>query len=253
MFMTEIIGNIAMFMSVTIFFVTIFGIFKPFKFVKFKHRRIIIAICGFTIFIILANIGSYLLPELNKPAIDNKELTTITDSSNIENKILDDSTIVKKYVAGYSELIEKLKEDGANQKEIHAKIYDLIYNQWWNEIQIRDSLKLNTEYSRRAYKKYCLKYDKIYANWIKYGDADFDRIEYWTKIEAKDLLRKVCTDPESVVVEAVSFQGKTKNGWKSIVQYRAKNGYGGYVREYVTLVLTYDADNDIYKAIDISE
>ena len=35
-----------------------------------------------------------------------------------------------------------------------------------------------------------------------------------------------------------------------MVIYRAKNGFGGYVRESLTLVLKYNADDGLYECID---
>ena len=58
-------------------------------------------------------------------------------------------------------------------------------------------------------------------------------------------------DPKSLVIEESTCEGKTKKGYKCRVIYRAKNGFGGYVRESVSLIMAYDVDSKVYQCIDI--
>jgi hypothetical protein len=60
--------------------------------------------------------------------------------------------------------------------------------------------------------------------------------KFFRKIYARDELKKVARDPDSVVVEDVSdvTRFKLKNAGEALgflVTYRAKNGFGGYERE----------------------
>jgi hypothetical protein len=93
------------------------------------------------------------------------------------------------------------------------------------------------------------KYDKQYARFALYGEEDIGSINYWAKYEAEKILRKLLTDPKSLEIDSVLCNGKTNKGWKCTVIYRAKNGFGGYVREYLTLIMAYDIDNALYKCV----
>lgn len=251
--MKEIFGNIAMYTASLILIVTIFGIFKPQILIPLKfninHRRSIIVIVGLILTIAFTKIKNELLPELSNTSIVENDSVNISDENT--NRVLNDTLIVRKFEPEYKKLYLKLQEHGTYKKDIHESIKDLFYNKWWGAIEICDSLKMPTKYSRKVYKKCCLEYDKVYAKWIKYGDEDYDKIETWSKNEAERILSKACVDPESLTIENVSIKGKAKNGWKSIVQYRSKNSLGGYVRDYITLIVAYNEESDIYKAVQV--
>lgn len=259
--MNEIVQNLAGLIYLTILVFIIIGLFKPDKIIpiKFnlKYRRVIILFSGLTLIILVGLIYSTLFPDLKNETKIQKVETIENDSLPIvkekTEKPLNDSSIVLKYEPEYKKLYAKLLDENSDKKDIHKKINDLIYTQWWNEIEKFDSLKISTKYSRKIYKKCCLEYDKTYAKWIKYGDEDFNRIEYWAQSEAARILNKLCVDPESLKIEKTIVQGKTSKGWKCITQYRTKNGYGGYVREYLTLIIAYDDENDAYTTVDIHE
>lgn len=259
--MNEIVQNLAGFIYLIILVLIIIGLFKPNKIIpaKFnlKYRRVIILFSGLTLIILGGLIYSTLFSDLKNETKVQKVETIENDSLPIviqkTEKPLNDSSIVLKYEPEYKILYAKLLDENSNKKDIHKKIKDIIYTQWWNEIEKFDSLKISTKYSRKIYKKCCLEYDKIYAKWLKYGDEDFDRVEFWAQSESERILKKLCVDPESLKIEKTIIQGKTSKGWKCITQYRAKNGFGGYVREFITLIIAYDDENDAYKTVAIHE
>lgn len=174
-------------------------------------------------------------------------IPVITDSSLI-------SKSVPKFDSLYFELLELDKPQGmttySERSTYLKKIQHLLFEDWWNEMEKADSTHIQFSQARKEYDRCCKKYDKQYARYQIYGDEDLSSVEYWTKNRAKQILKKVCVDPESLVIEQVQTPRKVKTGWKSNVIYRAKNGFGGYVRESLTLVMQYNADNGTYDCID---
>lgn len=72
--------------------------------------------------------------------------------------------------------------------------------------------------------------------------------ESFRRIFAKDELNKVARDPDSVVVESVSGveHFHLKDGSDTLgfsVQYRAKNGLGGYQKDSRWLICTLNGNN----------
>ncbi len=101
----------------------------------------------------------------------------------------------------------------------------------------------------KEYETLFRKYDKQFARFMLYGDEDTWEIERYAKREAENILRKLLVDPESLVIENVLCNGKTNKGWKYTVVYRAKNGFGGYVREKITVIMAYNG-NTFYECVD---
>ena len=155
-------------------------------------------------------------------------------------------TLLNQLIAQDSQLDERISR-GTLVKEIE----DLLFNKWWNSISVDDSLLPEFPLSQKAYYDAQKRFDGPYSRYCIFGDGQMHEVEYWAKSRARDFLMKVCVDPDSLVIEDVIFNGKTKKGYKFNVIYRAKNGFGGYVRESVTLVLAYDIASGTYQCVEI--
>lgn len=138
----------------------------------------------------------------------------------------------------------------SNRKTNHKKIQKFLFEDWWSTMEQIDSTRNKLPISRKEYEKACRKYDKQYARFILYGNEDKDNVEFWAKGSAQSLLYKLLREPESLVIEKVKCIGKIKKGWQCIVYYRAKNGFGGYTREYITLIMAYNEEQDIFECVD---
>lgn len=115
-----------------------------------------------------------------------------------------------------------------------------------------DSTRISLPLSDAEYKKACLLYDKQLARYILYGDEDKYMVRYWAEYNAKKVLRKSLKDPKSLIIKDEDIGlSKTSQGWKCIVPYRAKNSFGGYVVEKLTLIMNYNSEDGIYECIDI--
>ena len=90
-------------------------------------------------------------------------------------------------------------------------------------------------------------FSKERKNYELYGNGDRDNIMMWAETEAKVILKEFARDPRSVKIEKVVCDGRTKDGWKCRVQYRAKNGFGGYDSDVLTVIMAYDAYESVYK------
>lgn len=146
--------------------------------------------------------------------------------------------------------LDKVSDVFSNRKASHKKIQKLLFENWWVTMEQIDSTRQTLPLSRKEYDKACRKYDKHYARFILYGSEDKDNIEFWAKENATTLLYKLLREPESLKIEKVKCIGKTKNGWQCIVDYRAKNGFGGYSREYITLIMAYNEEQDLFECVD---
>lgn len=173
--------------------------------------------------------------------------------------VITDSSLISKYVPRfdslYTELLALDKPQGmevySDRSTYHKKIQHLLFEEWWNEMEKADSTHTQFEQARKRYERCCKKYDTQYARYQIYGDEDLTSIKFWAENRAEQILRKICVDPKSLVIEQVQQPRKIKTGWKCMVIYRAKNGFGGYVRESLTLVLKYNADDGLYECIDV--
>ena len=170
---------------------------------------------------------------------------------------LGDSIIASSYTQQFETLYNQLigldsqPQEGRSRGELINAIEDLLFNKWWNTISTDDSLSDAFPLSQKAYFDAQKRFDGPYARYCIYGDEIISDVEYWAKISAEEILKKVCVDPKSLVIEGSICEGKTKKGYKCRVIYRAKNGFGGYVRESVSLIMAYDVDSKVYQCIDI--
>lgn len=123
---------------------------------------------------------------------------------------------------------------------------------------VRDCEDVTAKFNAMGYKVPKLKqfnksleslFSKENKDYELYGDDDIESVKYWAESNAKTILKNIARDPSSVKIDKVVCDGKLKNGWKCRVQYRAKNGYGGYGRDVITLVMQYDVSDKVYKCI----
>ena len=165
-----------------------------------------------------------------------------------------DSIISSSYTQKFDALLNQLDsqtQQNQSRGEIIKEIEDLLFNKWWNFISIDDSLVAELPLSQKAYYDAQKRFDGPYARYCIYGNEIISDVEYWAKIRAEEVLKKACVDPKSLVIEESICEGKTKKGYKCKVIYRAKNGFGGYVRESVSLIMAYDIDSKVYRCIEI--
>lgn len=191
-------------------------------------------------------------------AIRDSLLKQQAEKSKILLPVVTDSLLISKYVPQfdslYTELLTLDKPQGmevySDRSTYHKKIQHLLFEEWWDEMEKADSTHTQFKPARKKYEECCKKYDKQYARYQIYGDEDLTEIKFWAENRAEQILRKICVDPKSLVIEQVQHPRKIKTGWKCMVIYRAKNGFGGYMRESLTLVLKYNADDGLYECID---
>lgn len=167
---------------------------------------------------------------------------------------LSDSILSSSYTQKVDALLNQLDsqtQQSQSRGEIIREIEDLLFNKWWNAISIDDSLVPELPLSQKAYYDAQKRFDGPYARYCIYGDEITSDVEFWAKIRAEEVLKKVCVDPKSLVIEESICEGKTQKGYKCKVIYRAKNGFGGYVRESVSLIMAYDIDSKVYRCIEI--
>lgn len=230
------------------------------KKLNIKRKRLFIFGVSFFLFFLFAVIAGHNLPKIPEAKkSDNSNSATTNNYEEIQEvepqNILSDSDIVNLYKTQfdnlYNELMEldKVSDVFSNRKASHKKINKLIEN-WWYTMEQTDSTRQTLPISKKEYEKACRKYDKQYARFILYGSEDKDNIEFWAKENATTLLYKLLPDPESLKIEKVKCIGKTKNGWQCIVDYRAKNGFGGYSREHITLIMAYNEEQDLFECVD---
>ena len=241
-------------------FILIAGMIKPQCILptrKIKKKRP--AILGITLFLffVCANIAENTLPDMssNNTNMGNKQ-TENADTLFIAPHVVD-SVLAHSCKETFDSLYNKLMEidhlDAAyySRNSVHKEIQKFLFDEWWNLMERIDSTRQSLPLSRKEYERSYKKYDKQYARFVLYGDEDIETVKFWAKSEAERVLRKLAVDPKSLVIEKVSYNGKIKKGYKCTVVYRAKNSFGGYVREYVTLIMAYDVENNLYKCVNI--
>ena len=245
--------------------ILIVGLVKPqwvMPLKSIKKKRAVIFVVTIILFFISSAIGGYYITDTSSIDTSLKKQPSETEDTSLDTIITIppqflDSVLASLYKETFDSLYNKLLEidnlDAAyySRKSIHEEIQKCLFDDWWNLMERIDSTRQNLPISRKEYEKSSKKYDKQYTRFLLYGDEDIETVEFWAEAEAKRILAKLAVDPESLVIESVSCNGKTKSGYKCTVVYRAKNGFGGYVREYVTLIMTYDVERSLYKCINI--
>lgn len=239
----------------------IVGMINPKYVIPFKkmQNRGMVALIYFLLFLIFANIASQYPPQNTNKSTENNTNGDIVSEVVKEKYIPTDSSIIMYFKPKFDSLLNKLNNiDSSDDLDIpstrvnlHKEIKSLLYNQWWGTMDYADSLGSSTQNARKLYKECALTYDKQYAKFVIYGDEDIWNIENQAKWKAETILEKVCTDPKSLVVEKVKVIGKVKSGWKCLVTYRARNGFGGYVRESITLIMAYNEANSNYECLEV--
>lgn len=262
----KILAVILMFLALGQPIIFIVGMIKPQyvlpKKLNIKRKRLFIFGVSFFLFFLFAVISGHNLPKISETKNLDSSDSAITNNY-VETrepepqKILSDSDIVNLYKVQFDSLynelmkLDKVSDVFSNRKAFHKKIQKLLFENWWVTMEQIDSTRQALPLSRKEYDKACRKYDKQYARFILYGSEDKDNIEFWAKESSIVLLNKLLREPESLVIEKVKCIGKTKKGWQCIIDYRAKNGFGGYTREYITLIMAYNEEQDIFKCVDV--
>ncbi len=256
----EVIGIICMLIVLAQSFILIAGMIKPqcvLPTKKIKRKRPVIFVFTLFLFFICTIIAGHTLPNIPSNSMSKKQNTdTISDTILIAPHVVD-SVLAHSCKETFDSLYNKLMEidrlDAAyhSRNSVHKEIQKFLFDEWWNLMERIDSTRQSLPLSQKEYERSCKKYDKQYARFVLYGDEDIEAVKFWAKSEAERVLSKLAIDPESLVIEKVSYNGKTKKGYKCTIVYRAKNGFGGYVREYVTLIMAYDMGNNLYKCVNI--
>ncbi|MDL2212929.1 hypothetical protein LJC72_05760 [Bacteroides sp. OttesenSCG-928-D19] len=254
--MKEVIGTICVIVVMLQPIIFIIGLINPNLIIRNRHnvknrRMKIFGLC-FLCFLVFAVVGGNLLPDTS----DKKDTANIILCDTIE--VSTDSVLVSYYKQQFDSLYNKLlalDEDAygnMNRKSYHNQIQNLLYEKWWNAMLAIDSTHNNLPLSESEYQKACKLYDKQLTRFVLYGDEDKSSIRFWAKENANKALRKTLKDPNSLILDDEDIRlSKTKYGWKCIVPYRAKNGFGGYVVETLTLIMSYNIEEHIYKCVDI--
>lgn len=257
----------------------IVGMIKPRYIIpieKIKRKRLFISGVTLCLFLVCAAIVGNTLPDIpqgdtqtiletdidQEPENEFVSLDSTIEVTQQEDTIIDithlvDSIFAYSYKETFDSLYDKLMEiDQLDSKyysrsSVHEKIQNFLYDNWWNLMERIDSTREMLPLTRQEYARSCKKYDKQYARFIVYGDEDIDEVENYAEYEAQRVLRNTLVDPKSLVIERVSCHGKTNRGWKCTVIYRARNGFGGYVREYITLIMAYNEKKKLYECIGI--
>ncbi|MDR1717345.1 MAG: hypothetical protein LBS20_16045 [Prevotella sp.] len=261
----KILAVILMFLALGQPIIFIVGMIKPQyvlpKKLNIKRKRLFIFGVSFFLFFLFVIIAGHNLPKISETTnLENSDSAIINNYVETREpepqKVLSDSDIANLYKTQFDSLynelmkLDKVSDVFSNRKVSHKKIQKLLFEDWWNTMEQIDSTGNKLPVSRKEYEKACRKYDKQYARFILYGSEDRDNIEFWAKQDATTLLNKLLREPESLVIEKVKCIGKTKKGWQCIVDYRAKNGFGGYTREYITLIMAYNEEQDIFECVD---
>ena len=252
------IGIICMVIVVIQPILLIIGLIKPTLIIPLKHniknRRIYIFVWTTFIFFLFAAIGGNNMPDSNKEiSVSEKDINndTIIQISTDSAILL---TFKPKFDCLYSKLIRKDTINDSMEKsrsELHKEIQDLLFNKWWGTIEQFDSLKHSIVNSKQVYYQCAKKYDKQYARFLIYGEEDIESIRFWAESESEKILKRLVRDPKSLSIEDVYVNGKVKDGWKCTVVYRATNGFGGFTRESIVLIMAYNEEESLYKCISV--
>ena len=171
----------------------------------------------------------------NENSIENKPITVLSDSAILRIYKQEFDSLYNKLIS-----LDKVGHVDVSRSQYHKKIQNLLYERWWNTMESVDSTFVSLPLSYKEYRKAGLLYDKQLARFVIYGNEDEESINFWAKERAKTILKQTLVDPKSLVIEDVICCGKTQKGWKCEVIYRAKNGFGGYVREKITVIMRYN-------------
>lgn len=241
----------------------IVGMFTP-QTVGFKSRgKVTLVYLG--VFFISSAIGSSIsdnniIPQnpIEETLIDSAEIDKSDTIGKVDTIQLSlDSLLLITYPPKFNELyadlmkLDSIEDEVLSRGSFHSRIQKL-FDDWFESMESTELLGEKVPLSRKEYDNLFRKYDKQFARFMLYGNEDRESIKFWAESNAKTILREVAVDPESLVIERVSCNGKTNKGWKCTVVYRARNGFGGYVRESITLIMAYDMDNSAYICVDVS-
>ena len=236
----------------------IIGIIKPSIFLskkkEYKYPRLSVFGCAVGAIILFAIIGTATAPkemlESDTPSAKQIEETApelIQLSDEQLTKILK-----HEFDSLYNRLvnIDTIDPLSRDRKGMHKEIQSFLYDGWWNLMESADSSRTKLPLCRKEYANACKKYDKEYAKFLIYGNEDEFEVKEWAKYEAERVLRQVLKDPKSLEIIEVSSCTKVAKGYRCIVKYRAKNGFGGYNVDNLDMVLAWKDEEGLYRCID---
>lgn len=256
--------NICVFISMMVIIIYIIGMIKPDRIIpsnKIKSKRTFLTIVTIFLTAIIGGIeSSYMVNESSQPndisdsiakGLKTAEYKTITISPQKMDSIAA-NMYSHTFDSLYNSLVELEHESftGDKRRSLREQLMDLFDNRWSYAMEHFDSLGNKMPLCHKEFKRCKSKYNKIYAQYLVYGDADPDEIETWANYEGERILKKVVRDPKSLKIESVTCNGKVKKGWKCTIIYRATNGFGGYTREALRMIVAFDNEKLSYTCVD---
>ncbi|SFV55743.1 hypothetical protein MNB_SV-3-137 [hydrothermal vent metagenome] len=132
-------------------------------------------------------------------------------------------------------LQQKYKEQQIKQaNELYKKVKKIPSSEIFrNRNEYSKLLKLdpsNNTYKEK-YKYYSKKVEKIY------NEIGKEPINVGMPYTIKRYIKRTLRDPDSLTDELCSNSILTKDGWEKTCEYRAKNGFGGYVKVRKTFLI----------------
>ncbi len=146
--------------------------------------------------------------------------------------------------------VDKGQRPSEGLANCHEQIRNLL-QEWLNTMDKLDPDDKGLPYSTKEWTKAGDRYYSLGRKFDLYGDGDVFDIRFWAKEDATTGLRKILNDPGSLKIDRDDIQVyKTTKGWKCVVPYRAKNGFGAYVLNTATLIMNYDVEAGRYTTVD---
>lgn len=184
----------------------------------------------------------------------NKQLSFEENTHTITIPI--DTALVICYKHQFDSLYNTIVEINKGQRpsegltDCHKQIRNLL-QEWLNIMDKLDPDDKGLPYSTKEWTKAGDRYYNLSRQFDLYGDGDICDIRFWAKEDATTGLRKILNDPSSLKINRDDIQVyKTTKGWKCVVPYRAKNGFGAYVLNTATLIMNYDVEAGRYTTTD---
>lgn len=254
----ESISYICFFLLVISAICGVIGLIKPSFFLSkkkdYKHPRLIVFGCAIGAMVLFAIIGTATAPEemLESDTSSAKQVQeAVLEPLQISDEQL--TKILKhEFDSLYNRLLnlDKIDPLSHDRKGMHKKIQSFLYDNWWPLMEQADSSRTLLPICRKEYADACKKYDKEYAKFLIYGNEDEFEVKEWAKYEAERILRQVLKDPRSLEVIEVSSCLKVAKGYRCVVKYRAKNGFGGYNVDKLDMILVWKDEDGLYRCID---
>lgn len=170
------------------------------------------------------------------------------DEFRIQYSNVSDSLFAEKY----SSQLDRSEYYPSNDKYPVVEGYILKFEEIQNEllslITSRKAANQKSVQLESVYKTEFEKYKKMYALYSVYGDGN----EYAMKTAAIDGIKETMNNPKSFeFVEGWPTPKRTKSGWVYYIKFRGSNAFGGIITNDRNVVLRFDPEYKIYKAVDV--